>query len=47
MMEDITWSGTGHMKVYEGSTLTFDVPEMFSNGNYDLVKLIVFANVQS
>lgn len=42
LLEDTTWSGTGFMKVYEGSTLTFDVPEMSSNGNYDLVQHFQF-----
>lgn len=37
---DTTWSGTGFMQVYEGSTLTFDIPGVFADLNYDLVSHI-------
>eukprot|EP00094_Tigriopus_californicus_P009037 TCALIF_08711-PA protein Name:"Similar to LanB1 Laminin subunit beta-1 (Drosophila melanogaster)" AED:0.08 eAED:0.08 QI:0/0.86/0.81/1/0.86/0.87/16/623/1807 len=35
--EDNTWTGFGYMQVYEGSTLTFDVPAIFKDLDYDLV----------
>ncbi len=34
---ETTWTGFGHMLVFEGSTLTFDVPEIFRTMEYDLV----------
>ena len=34
---ETTWTGFGHMLVFEGSTLTFDVPEIFRSMEYDLV----------
>lgn len=32
-----TWTGFGFMQVYEGSDLTFDVPAIFSDLDYDLI----------
>ena len=32
-----TWTGFGFMQTSEGSTLTFDVPAIFRDGEYDLV----------
>ena len=32
-----TWTGFGFMQVYEGSDLTFDVPAIFRDLDYDLV----------
>jgi hypothetical protein len=34
---ETTWTGFGHMLVFEGSNLTFDVPEIFRTMDYDLV----------
>lgn len=35
--QDQTWSGPGFMQVYEGSDLTFDIPAIFRDLDYDLV----------
>ena len=35
--EPNTWTGIGFMQVYEGSDLTFDVPSIFRDLDYDLV----------
>ena len=35
--EGNTWTGFGFMEVREGSTLTFDIPAIFTDMNYDLV----------
>ena len=32
-----TWTGFGFMQVYEGSDLTFEVPAIFREQDYDLV----------
>ena len=32
-----TWTGFGFMQVNEGSTLTFDIPAIFTDLEYDLV----------
>jgi hypothetical protein len=32
-----TWTGFGFMQVYEGSSLTFDIPAIFRDLDYDLV----------
>lgn len=35
--KDNTWTGFGFMQVNEGSTLTFDIPAIFTDLEYDLV----------
>lgn len=31
------WTGFGFMQDYEGSDLTFDVPAIFNDGEYDMI----------
>ena len=35
--KDNTWTGLGFMQVLEGSTLTFEIPAIFQDMDYDLV----------
>ena len=35
--KDNTWTGLGFMQVLEGSTLTFEIPTIFQDMDYDLV----------